>query len=85
MEQCAVADDIGLLDERDAAITHCLIERFNGREAAVGERLVNYGARGGAFQPTPLQSEEQFPPRLRTLTHTVGEADKFLPALGCGA
>src|SRR6266545_1911400 len=29
--------------------------------------------------------EEQFPPRLRTLAHTVGEADKLLPALGCGS
>src|SRR5262249_20661477 len=29
--------------------------------------------------------EEQFPPRLRTFAHTVGEADKLLPALGCGS
>src|SRR5262249_47113977 len=26
-----------------------------------------------------------FPPRLRTLAHTVGEVDKLLPALGCGS
>src|SRR5213079_2132759 len=29
--------------------------------------------------------EEQFPPRLRTLAHPVGEADELLPALGCGS
>jgi hypothetical protein len=40
---------------------------------------------GANRQPTLLQIEEQFPPRLRTLAHTVGEADKLLPALGCGS
>src|SRR5215470_14453553 len=33
----------------------------------------------------PRRIEEQFPPRLRTFVHTVGEADKLLPALGCGS
>src|SRR5262249_40268426 len=47
---------------------------------AIGDREL-----GANRQPTPLQIEEQFRPRLRTLAHTVGEADKLLPALGSGS
>ena len=47
---------------------------------AIGDRQLRANR-----QPTPLQIEEQFSPRLRTLAHTVGEADKLLPALGCGS
>jgi hypothetical protein len=32
-----------------------------------------------------VKSGARFPPRLRTLAHTVGEADKLLPALGRGS
>jgi hypothetical protein len=57
-----------------------LVERLPEPERAIGDRKL-----GANRQPTPLQIEEQFPPRLRTLAHTVGEADKLLPALGCGS
>src|SRR5215813_1797150 len=47
---------------------------------AIGDRQLRANR-----QPTPLQIEEQFPPRLRTFAYTVAEADKLLPALGCGS
>src|SRR5262249_4205667 len=47
---------------------------------AIGDRQL-----GANRQATPLQIEEQFPPRLRTFAYTVAEADKLLPALGCGS
>ena len=57
-----------------------LFHRLPESERAIGDR--EFGANR---QPTPPQIEEQFPPRLRTLAHTVGEADKLLAALGCGS
>src|SRR5262249_59789230 len=57
-----------------------LFDRLPESERAIGDREL-----GANRQPTPLQIEEQFPPRLRTLAHTVGEADKLLPALGGGS
>src|SRR6266446_1995405 len=54
-----------------------LFEGLPEPERAIGDREL-----GANRQPTPLQIEEQFPPRLRTLAHTVGEADELLPALG---
>src|SRR5262249_42017328 len=58
----------------------CLFDRLPESKRAIGDREL-----GANRQPTPLQIEEQFAPRLRTLAHTVGEADKLLPALGCGS
>src|SRR5437763_11338517 len=49
------------------------------------KRAISDGELGANREPAPLQIEKQFPPRLRTLAHTVGEADKLLPALGCGS
>src|SRR5262245_33902931 len=57
-----------------------LFDRLPESERAIGDREL-----GANRQPTPLQIEEQFPPRLRTLAHTVSEADKLLAALGCGS
>src|SRR5262249_26585209 len=57
-----------------------LFDRLPESERAIGDREL-----GANRQPTPFQIEEQFPPRLRTFAHTVGEADKLLPALGCGS
>src|SRR5258706_6056937 len=57
-----------------------LFEGLPEPERAIGDREL-----GANRQPTPLQIEEQFPPRLRTLAHTVGEADELLPALGGGS
>src|SRR4029453_9091438 len=57
-----------------------LFEGLPEPERAIGDREL-----GANRQPTPLQIEEQFSPRLRTLAHTVGEADKLLAALGCGS
>src|SRR5205807_4677211 len=57
-----------------------LFEGLPKPERAIGDREL-----GANRQPTPLQIEEQFSPRLRTLAHTVGEADELLPALGCGS
>src|SRR5205807_6192319 len=57
-----------------------LFERLPESERAISDREL-----GANREPAPLQIEEQFPPRLRTLAHTVGEADKLLPALGCGS
>src|SRR5262249_10582176 len=53
--------------------------RFRACSAAMPTSL------GANRQPTPLQIEEQFAPRMRTLAHTVGEADNLLPALGWGS
>src|SRR5262252_1895767 len=66
--------------QRAARLGPYLFDRLPESERAIGDREL-----GANRQPTPLQIEEQFPPRLRTLTHTVGEADKLLPALGCGS
>src|SRR5262249_34076627 len=57
-----------------------LFDRLPESERAIGDRELRANR-----QPTPLQIEEQFSPRLRTLAHTVGEADKLLPALGWGS
>src|SRR5258707_422537 len=57
-----------------------LFERLPESKRAISDREL-----GANREPAPLQIEEQFPPRLRTLAHTVGEADKLLPALGCGS
>src|SRR5262249_13633386 len=57
-----------------------LFDRLPESERAIGDREL-----GANRQPTPLQIEEHSPPRLRTLAHTVGEADKLLPALACGS
>src|SRR5262249_27096743 len=47
---------------------------------SLGE-LEDHGERGLVRET----SFGEFPPGLRTLAHTVGEADKLLPALGCGS
>src|SRR5438309_4295380 len=57
-----------------------LFERLPESKRAISNREL-----GANREPAPLQIEEQFPPRLRTLAHPVGEADKLLPALGCGS
>jgi hypothetical protein len=57
-----------------------LFDRLPESERTIGDREL-----GTNRQPTPLEIEEQFAPRLRTLAHPVGEADKLLPALGCGS
>ena len=57
-----------------------LFHRMPESERAIGDREL-----GANRQPTPLQIEEQFPPRVRTFAYTVAEADKLLPALGCGS
>src|SRR5262249_53706635 len=38
-----VADDLGLLSERDAAVTDGLIQALDGGKAAVGERFIDKG------------------------------------------
>ena len=43
MEQGAVADDVLLLGEGDAAVGDRLIQALNGGKAAVGERFVDEG------------------------------------------
>src|SRR4029077_13628748 len=63
-----------------AGLRPYLFDRLPESERTIGDR--EFGANR---QPTPLQIEEQFPPRLRTLAYTVGKADKLLPALGCGS
>src|SRR5215468_3707229 len=76
-------EDIGSFVHPAALATRLgpdLFHRLPESERAIGDREL-----GANRQPTPLQIEEQFPPRLRTLAHTVGEADKLLPALGCGS
>src|SRR5438105_9077630 len=63
-----------------ARVRPYLFERLPESKRAISDREL-----GANREPAPLQIEEQFPPRLRTLAHTVGEADKLLPALGCGS
>ena len=55
------------------------LDRLPEAERAIGDRQL-----GPHREPTPLQVEEQLPPRLRTLAHAVDEADEFLLALGRG-
>src|SRR5262245_25274348 len=57
-----------------------LFHRLPESERAIGDREL-----GANRQPTPLQIEEQFPPRLRTFANAVDQTDKLLPALGCGS
>src|SRR5256886_4019046 len=48
-----------------------LFERLPESKRAISDREL-----GANREPAPLQIEEQFPPRLRTLAHTVGEANR---------
>src|SRR6266540_419063 len=63
-----------------AGLRPYLFDRLPEPERTIGDREL-----GANREPTPLEIEEQFAPRVRTLAHAVGEADKLLPALGCGS
>ena len=56
------------------------LDRLPEAERAVGDREFRPHR-----EPAPLQIEEQLTPGLRALAHAIGEANKFLLALGRGA
>ena len=56
------------------------LDRLPEAERAVGDHEL-----GRRRKSAPLQVEEQFPPGLRTLAHTVDQADEFLLAFRRGA
>src|ERR1700741_1196438 len=62
-----------------AGLRPYFLDRMPEAEGAIGDREL-----GRHRKPAPLQIEQQFFPGLRTLAHTVDQADQLLLALGRG-